>query len=299
MRQTTYGHVGNSIMAYKISVIIPCYNQAQYLDETLVSVQNQTYTNWECIIVNDGSTDHTKEIAKKWTELDPRFIYIEKENGGLSSARNFGLKHVKGEYVQLLDSDDLIKPEKFNAQLKDLQECDISISDYFPFIDGTNDFAKHRYLSPFLSEADYKKEIILDWEYRKSIPCHSVIFNRKLITENNLNFNEVLPNHEDWMFWVQLFYYSKSIKNHEKTYALYRIHNRSMSNDFKLMKKGFLQAAKQLQLFFKEKNNAVLYNCAKNKHKEISDKNRVPFFKQLKSKIYSKLVYCYRYARKN
>ncbi len=286
-------------MSEKVSVIIPCYNQAKYLEETLVSVHNQTHTNWECIIVNDGSTDYTKEIAKKWCEIDSRFIYIEKENGGLSSARNLGLEHAKGKFVQFLDSDDLIKPEKFTAQLKDLVECDISISDYYSFIDGTNEKAKHRYLSPFLSEDSYKKDIILDWEYRKSIPCHSVLFNRKLIIENNLNFNESLPNHEDWVFWVQLFYYSKSIKNNKKKFALYRIHNRSMSSDFKLMKKGFLRATKLLQVFFTAENNKVLYDCTKEKYKEISEKNRVPFLKKIKSSIYSKLVHCYRYVRKN
>jgi glycosyltransferase involved in cell wall biosynthesis len=269
------------------------------LEETLVSVKKQTHSNWECIIVNDGSTDQTEVVAKKWCELDTRFFYIAKQNGGLSSARNFGLKHATGDYIQFLDSDDLIKPEKFTAQIKDLQESDISISDYFSFVDVTNDEAKHRYLSPFLSEASYKKEIILDWEYRKSIPCHSVLFDRNLITKNNLSFNETLPNHEDWVFWVQLFYYSKSITNNKNKFALYRIHKQSMSADFKLMKQGFLQAAKLLQLFFKAENNSVLYDCTKEKYKEIYDTNRVPFLKKLKSRIYSKVVYLYRYVRKN
>jgi glycosyltransferase involved in cell wall biosynthesis len=89
-----------------VSVVIPCYNQAQYLDEALQSVLNMTYSNWECIIVNDGSLDHTKEIAARWVEKDPRFIYLEKENGGLSSARNFGIKSSKGDYILTLDADD-------------------------------------------------------------------------------------------------------------------------------------------------------------------------------------------------
>ena len=71
-----------------ISVIIPAYNAEQFLDETLESVLSQTYENWECIIVNDGSTDNTEEIAKKWCEKDSRFRLTNKENGGLSSARN-------------------------------------------------------------------------------------------------------------------------------------------------------------------------------------------------------------------
>ena len=91
-----------------ISVIVPCYNQAQYLDECLQSVLDQTYQNWECIIVNDGSPDHTEEVANKWLEKDPRFRYIDKENGGLSSARNAGIEIAKGEWILPLDADDRI-----------------------------------------------------------------------------------------------------------------------------------------------------------------------------------------------
>ena len=91
-----------------ISVIVPCYNQAQFLDECLQSVLDQTYQNWECIIVNDGSPDHTEEVAKKWLEKDPRFRYIDKENGGLSSARNIAIREAKGDWILPLDADDRI-----------------------------------------------------------------------------------------------------------------------------------------------------------------------------------------------
>ncbi|HAO28647.1 MAG TPA: glycosyltransferase family 2 protein, partial [Chryseobacterium indologenes] len=79
-----------------ISIIVPCYNQAIYLDECLQSVLDQTYGNWECIIVDDGSPDNTKEVTEKWIEKDNRFIYLHKENGGLSSARNAGIEAAKG-----------------------------------------------------------------------------------------------------------------------------------------------------------------------------------------------------------
>ena len=282
-----------------ISVIVPCYNQAQYLEETLKSVYSQSYSNWECIIVNDGSIDKTNEIAKKWCDLDSRFNYYSKINGGLSSARNFGLDRAKGRYIQFLDSDDLIKPEKFKEQLRDLNESQISISNYFAFIDGSNDKAPYRYLTPFLSENCFKKEIISDWEYKKSIPCHSVIFEKQIIDLNGLRFNEDLPNHEDWVFWVKLFYFSKSIKNNFKELALYRIQNKSMSTDFKLMKQGFLEAAKLLSEFFKNENNEVLYDVCKKKYKQIYYKNRISVYRRFKSLIYSKLSQCYNYVKKN
>lgn len=91
-----------------ISVIIPCYNQAQYIECALQSVLSQSYDDWECIIVNDGSPDHTGEIAKHWIAKDPRFKYLEKNNGGLSSARNAGIEIALGEYILPLDADDYI-----------------------------------------------------------------------------------------------------------------------------------------------------------------------------------------------
>ena len=88
------------MMNPKVSVIVPCYNQAQFLAETLDSVLAQTHENWECIIVNDGSTDNTETVAMDYCDRDKRFVYLKKENGGLSSARNAGLDIAQGDYVQ-------------------------------------------------------------------------------------------------------------------------------------------------------------------------------------------------------
>lgn len=90
----------------KVSIIVPCYNQAQYLDESLQSLLDQTYSNWECIIVNDGSPDTTEQIAKQWATRDSRFIYLYKENGGVSSARNLGITTAKEDFILTLDADD-------------------------------------------------------------------------------------------------------------------------------------------------------------------------------------------------
>ena len=92
----------------KISLIIPCYNQSAFLVECLESVAQQTFTDWECILINDGSTDNTEEICKKWVEKDERFHYFKKENGGVSSARNFGIEKSTGIYILPLDGDDKI-----------------------------------------------------------------------------------------------------------------------------------------------------------------------------------------------
>jgi glycosyltransferase involved in cell wall biosynthesis len=287
-------------MDNKISVIIPCYNQALFLEETLQSVLNQTHSNWECIIVNDGSTDNTEEMALAWCEKDLRFRYLYKENGGLSSARNAGIAVLKGEYIQFLDSDDLILPEKFEVQILDLQESQIAVSNYFSFQDGdTEIMAENRYLSPFLCENDFKNEIISDWEYRKSIPCHSVLFKKALLDKHAIRFDESLPNHEDWVFWVMLFYFSDTIKNNKQVLALYRIRTGSMSVDHKLMKIGFLKAAQKLEQFFHIQKNTALKKQVKRKYKEIYNKGRRSTVDRLKSKIYLLKYYCMNYVRKN
>jgi glycosyltransferase involved in cell wall biosynthesis len=111
-------------MSVLISIIVPCFNQAQYLDECLQSVLNQTNQNWECIIVNDGSPDNTEEIALEWCKKDPRFTYLKKENGGPSSARNAGIDIANGKYLLPLDSDDKISSNYLSACLKEIEACD-------------------------------------------------------------------------------------------------------------------------------------------------------------------------------
>ncbi|WP_269225950.1 glycosyltransferase family 2 protein [Flavobacterium eburneipallidum] len=90
----------------KVSIVVPCYNQAQYLDEALASVEQQTHTNWECIIINDGSPDNTEEVAKKWINKDSRFTYVYQKNAGVSSARNLGIQKAESDYILTLDADD-------------------------------------------------------------------------------------------------------------------------------------------------------------------------------------------------
>lgn len=93
-----------------ISFIIPCYNKADFLSETLDSVLSQTFHNWECIIINDGSSDETEIIAKKYINSDLRFKYIYQSNQGVSSARNNGISFSSGKYILPLDADDTIDP---------------------------------------------------------------------------------------------------------------------------------------------------------------------------------------------
>src|SRR4051812_48468776 len=95
-----------------VSIIIPSYNYGRFLAQTLDSVLAQTYTNWECIIVDDGSKDNSGEIAAAYEQKDTRIRYIYQQNQGIATTRNTGLQNIKGDYVQYLDADDMLPPEK-------------------------------------------------------------------------------------------------------------------------------------------------------------------------------------------
>ena len=94
-----------------ISIIVPIYNVEKYLRQCLESISEQTYKNFECLLINDGSPDNSAEICREYVEKDARFRYFEKENGGLASARNLGIKYSKGKYISFIDSDDWVEPD--------------------------------------------------------------------------------------------------------------------------------------------------------------------------------------------
>ena len=116
----------------KVSVVVPIFNVEEYLERCVKSLLNQTLDDIEIILVNDGSEDKSGEIAQDFSNKYPeKIIYVEKKNGGLSDARNYGMKFATGEYIAFLDSDDYIEKEAYEKMYKiakkddsDLVECD-------------------------------------------------------------------------------------------------------------------------------------------------------------------------------
>ncbi len=117
-----------------ISIIVPIYNVEKYLDRCLASIKNQTYTNIEVIMVNDGSKDSSRKIAEKYQTEDTRFKLFDKENGGLSSARNYGMNFVNGKFVSFIDSDDFLETWYVEKLFTAFDEnTDIVVGDYVIF----------------------------------------------------------------------------------------------------------------------------------------------------------------------
>jgi glycosyltransferase involved in cell wall biosynthesis len=218
-----------------VSVVIPCYNHAQFLAEALNSVLEQTYQNWECIIVNDGSPDNTETIARDWCKKDDRFKYLYKENGGLSSARNLGLANSKGDYILFLDSDDLIAPEKLLLSVKSFIEdtsLDLVITDFNSVLG-----AKLVQLEPFVKLADFTfnlENILYKWDLGFSIPIHCALFKKDSV--GDIRFNEKLKAKEDWLFWIQFFKSDSKTVYINQPLVTYRMHEDSMTKNVLLMK---------------------------------------------------------------
>lgn len=188
-----------------ISIIIPCYNQGEFLDEAILSVYNQTYSNWECIIINDGSTDDSEKIANEWIIRDNKFKYFYKENGGVSSARNFGLEKVNGNYVQFLDSDDLLDSRKLELSLFYLSKSQtesekLVISDFRMLSVDSKITEPYCTLDKDLFDFE---NLLYKWNESFSIPIHCGFFKTSLF--ENIRFPENLSAQEDWIVWVKIF----------------------------------------------------------------------------------------------
>ncbi|QIY84248.1 glycosyltransferase [Chryseobacterium sp. NEB161] len=209
-----------------ISIIVPCYNQEQYLDDCLQSVIEQTYEHWECIIINDGSTDNTSDVAKAWLDKDQRFIYIENKNKGVAVSRNIGIQKAKGDWIQFLDGDDIILASKLEESMAYSKEYNFIYTDFKVLIDN-------KILPPFCDLSKRKlnvNNLILYWDNGLNIPIHTPVLKKDLLV--NISFNDNFKLHEDWLFWLQLFKTERvSPFFINKPLVLYRSHHQSSSQN--------------------------------------------------------------------
>lgn len=238
-----------------VSVIIPCYNQGKYLTDAIESVLSQSHTNWECIIINDGSTDNTRDIALRYANAHSKIKYIEQPNRGVSSARNLGLEEAKGNYIQFLDADDFITPEKLELQCKSLSNISgirLSYCDYY-YCDE-NDIQKEILKGLFPSHKFIMSNPLMDmavrWEDDLSIPPHCFLFDARFFHEHHVRFDEELFNHEDWDCLMKILALNPVITFIDKKLSIYRVHRESLSKNREKMRKGFVMAVKKQQKLF-------------------------------------------------
>ena len=168
-----------------ISIIIPVYNTAQYLDQCLESVLVQSYTDWECIVVDDGSTDNSGEICDKWGKRDSRFVILHQKNQGVSAARNKGLERCKGEYICFIDSDDWVEPTYLSHLydgMKNNEGVDMVVSGFI-FEGDKSEFIKPQKKQTIKLQPEETKDIMENINFLYS-PWG--ILNRTSIIKDNL-----------------------------------------------------------------------------------------------------------------
>ena len=255
-----------------ISVVIPAYNAGQFLDETLESVLSQTYENWECIIVNDGSTDSTESVAKKWCEKDARFRYFYKENSGASDTRNLGIKEARGEYIAFLDADDLYMPNFLEICLENLVEKDVDLvaPKMLEFWDVQNE----------VIEDEDKKDYLYRGKEGIALFLHSNRITMALLCKKSV-MDEVggftwHKKAEDLHCWLKVLFAGYKIYRLGEYYAYRRMHNNSWSSMDRNCSKEVLELIVSLKANILENGMDYYryFNRWAKKNIIINDKNR-------------------------
>ncbi|OON97917.1 MAG: hypothetical protein ATN32_05130 [Candidatus Epulonipiscium fishelsonii] len=207
----------------KVSIIVPVYNVAPYLDKSIRSILNQSLKDIEIILINDGSTDNSLDICKKYAKKDQRIRLINKSNGGVSSARNIGLDISTGNYIGFVDPDDWIDKDMYSIMYEKITEhnCDICLCDYY-ITDGTRKYKIKNSLYKKIYKQDelISKIIIPMISPRYTIPYDNkrispilctVLYNSKLLKQNNIKFNTNLVRGEDKIFNIHAIINAKNL----------------------------------------------------------------------------------------
>jgi len=147
-----------------VSIIVPIYNVSEYLEKCIMSLINQTYKNIEIILVNDGSTDNSLDICKKYETEDKRIVVLNKINGGLSDARNYGIERAKGQYITCVDSDDYVTDDYVEFMYNNLKkdDADISICKHIVLFDNNTQISTATHKKYILNPKDTLEMLLYD-----------------------------------------------------------------------------------------------------------------------------------------
>lgn len=212
----------------KVSIIVPVYNSEAYLERCFNSIRRQTLGDFECIIVDDGSSDNSGRICDEYASLDKRFVVIHKKNEGVSKARNTALRIAKGEYVGFVDSDDWIEDNMYESLYEEALKTssDIVICGCTPFNNGK----VKETLTP-------KDALLVMFDPRKSMAGYSVTRLIKRTILDGVFYDENITCYEDMLFFYHLFPKAGKIYWHDVPYYHYEARSDSAVNSYLLSKR--------------------------------------------------------------
>lgn len=253
----------------KVSVIIPVYNKERYLDKSISSILNQTYKNFELIIINDGSTDNSFQICHRFEKADKRIKVIDIENNGVSNARNIGLKEASGEYIQFIDADDYIEKNMLEKMISIVAEYnpDIIINAIQMVTEKKENI--NRINPVFYGMTDINKVMENFAGIQKSTGIYGYVHNKfikkSIIDNNNLMFDKDIWLAEDLDFCLDLYKCISSIYFCEEAYYYY-LQEAENSSTTSNKKHDYLQQAK---IILKEKEMLDYKNALNKKNLDI------------------------------
>lgn len=224
----------------KISVIMPVYNAEKYLHESIESILRQTFVDFELILINDGSKDNSLNLCIEYAKLDTRIKIVSKENGGVSSARNRGIKEARGRYMLFIDSDDQVIESFFEKSYKAAVDNHADISVFGIIMETYEDNQKVQEDKYTLMDSQnvYTPYTLLnDWDKKFPAICicapFAKLYTAKIIKENGIYFDENMSRAEDTYFNLQLLQYAQIIYFSKECYYRYlRINANSLYGKF-------------------------------------------------------------------
>ena len=227
------------VVSPHVSIIIPTYNYGHFIGSTITNIQEQTLEEWECIIVDDGSTDNTRQIIEEFKKSDNRIKYIHQENMYQAAAKNAGLKVCSGKYIQFLDADDLLESRKLERQfyfLEEHQYVDIVYGNtrYFPSEElDARWYFMNKNDPPWIPEISGSGEKVISTIVNNNFLTINSPLIRKSVFEDVGSFDEDLKLVEDWHFWIRCALKVKFVQyeNWPLTTALVRSHSTSSSRN--------------------------------------------------------------------
>lgn len=230
-----------------ISIIVPIFNTEKYLHQCLDSILSQSYENFECLLINDGSTDASASICREYIAKDARFRYFEKENGGVSSARNLGIERSGGAYITFIDSDDWIEFDYLEVLYSAIiqETADISVSTYRTYEMSKNQWLFHAFKRVEHQKVFSRQELLNQLMFLHSFDSSYGFVSCKLVRKSILNgiwFNESTHLGEDMEFWFKLYLIAeKSVFSNRDTYVYRRDLNDSRYATLKHIKSDVQQ----------------------------------------------------------
>lgn len=222
-------------MKNKVSIIIPCYNIEKYVEKCLNSIIKQTERNIEIICVNDGSEDNTLKLLQKYQQIDNRIKIVEKNNGGVASARNVGIRESNGEYIMFVDGDDYIDRNMVKQLYVEAKrnEIDIIKCNRYDVYPKARKIIRRKPLweeNKIIEKEFFKKEIYMDFFKRSKLgSVWMTLIKSEIIKKNNIYFNEKMHVDEDVVFSFQVFLKAKRFMYIKEPYYYYVRHGEGLS----------------------------------------------------------------------